>query len=370
MTQENSSTMIVPAEIIEDYKKGYLYTLLRKKVKDQENAHLVVTRLRPNNSSESSENKTDTAQEETNNQAQSSAAVKQSDYQEHYIMPPESANEPSEVQVNVSSNSEKETEMGVPSVENADKKESRSEATITLTPNKITEDSVNENKDETEGAKTKEEFVAPQEGTELLDLDLVNKQLSGTSNNSQDQSRPEPTQSISVIEENAMNEPKLQNNEQPLSSAQNDSALFDQLRESAKIATIVENSQAHVKLRENIEKLPVKQIKLTDLVNQQQSYMPIDHALLNVLGSVVIGKYLHIQLLFRDGTVLNLAPSEWLDKINDNQELIDQGFIYVYHDLNLEEFEKSVHSVSSYVIDTDDYVQYMLEFIPIVPVEE
>lgn len=368
MAQENSSTMIVPAEIIEDYKKGYLYTLLRKKVKDQENAHLVVTRLRPSNSSESSESKTDPTQEETNNPAQSSAAVKQSDYQEHYIMPPESANEPSEVQVNVSSNSEKETEMVVPSVESVDKKEVQSEVTITLTPNKTTENLLDENKNE--GAKAKEEFVAPQEGTELLDLDLVNKQLSGTSNNAQEQSRPKPTQSISVIEENAMNEPKLQKNEQPLSSAQNDSALFDQLRESAKIATIVENSQVHVKLRENIEKLPVKQIKLTDLVNQQQSYMPIDHALLNVLGSVVIGKYLHIQLLFRDGTVLNLAPSEWLDKVTDNQELIDQGFIYVYHDLNLEEFEKSVHSVSSYVIDTDDYVQYMLEFIPIVPVEE
>lgn len=362
MTQENSSTMIVPAEIIEDYKKGYLYTLLRKKVKDQENAHLVVTRLRPNNSSE---NKTATAQEETNNQAQFSAAEKQSDYQEHYIMPPDNVNEPSEVQVNISSNLEKETEI-VPSVAGTDKKEAQSEVTTTLTPNKITEDSLDENKN----GGAKEEFVAPQEGTELLDLDLVNKQLSATSNNAQEQRRPNPTQSISVIEENPMNEPKLQNNEQPLNSAQSDSAMFDQLRESARIATIVEKSQVHVKLRENIEKLPVKQIKLTDLVNRKQSYMPIDHALLNVLGSVVIGKYLHIQLLFRDGTVLNLAPDEWLDKVNDNRTLIDQGFIYVYHDLNLEEFEKSVHSVSSYVIDTDDYVQYMLEFIPIVPVEE
>lgn len=368
MTQENSSTMIVPAEIIEDYKKGYLYTLLRKKVKDKENAHLVVTRLRPNNSSENSENKTATAQEETNNQAQSSAAEKQTDYQEHYIMPPDNVNETSEVQVNVSSNLEKETKI-VPSVAGIDKKEAQSEVTTTLTPNKTTENySLDENKNG--GAKAKEEFVAPQKGTELLDLDLVNKQPSGTSNNAQEQRRPNPTQSISVIEENPMNEPKLQNNEQPLNSAQSDSTMFDQLRESARIATIVEKSQVHVKLRENIEKLPVKQIKLTDLVNQQQSYMPIDHALLNVLGSVVIGKYLHIQLLFRDGTVLNLAPGEWLDKVNDNRVLIDQGFIYVYHDLNLEEFEKSVHSVSSYVIDTDDYVQYMLEFVPIIPVEK
>lgn len=370
MAQENSSTMIVPAEIIEDYKKGYLYALLRKKIKDQENAHLVVTRLRPNNFYESSENenKADTAQEDASNQALSAAAIKQTDYQKHYIMPPESDNEPSEVHVHVSSNSEKETEE-VPSVESTDKNASQTEATnITLTPNKIAVESVDKNDDGR--AEPKEEFVAPEEETELLDLDLVNKQLSGTGNNIQENKRPEPTQSISVIEENTMNEPKLQSNELPLNSVQNDTTMFNQLRESAKIATIVEKSQVHVKLRENIEQLPVKQIKLTDLVNQQQSYMPIDHALLNVLGSVVIGKYLHIQLLFRDGTVLNLAPDEWLDKVNDNQALIDQGFVYVYHDLNLEEFEKSVHSVSSYVIDTDDYVQYMLEFIPIVPVEE
>lgn len=145
--------------------------------------------------------------------------------------------------------------------------------------------------------------------------------------------------------------------------------LFQTIRTAASTATFIEKAGIHVQLHNNLKKLVTKKIELRSVRHNRPSSISLDDRFFHLLSNVVIGKNLDIIFCFFDGTMLRIAPNDWVKKgIQIRKELYKNGYRYAYtRQLNIEQLQRDLHSMSAYVIDNAQFVQYWIPYYPIQP---
>lgn len=129
-------------------------------------------------------------------------------------------------------------------------------------------------------------------------------------------------------------------------------------------------NQLKVELNAHVNQMLVKAINLIDLSDRSETYIPLDKRTLNLLYSVVIGKNKDIILIFGDGTTINMAPQSWLSKNVNANVLLNNHYNYVYHDLNLTKLLQGLKPLCASEVNTPQYMQMWLKYIPFVPAKE
>lgn len=125
-----------------------------------------------------------------------------------------------------------------------------------------------------------------------------------------------------------------------------------------------------VELNANLDNMTVKTLKLLDLKDNSETYIPLNRRTLNLLQSVIIGQSKFIILIFADGTTLTIAPKAWLDQGAKATDLIKNKYHFAYHDLDLAQLVKSLKPICASEVNTPMYMQMWLKYIPIIPADD
>ena len=152
----------------------------------------------------------------------------------------------------------------------------------------------------------------------------------------------------------------------PQESSAMTASIFNQIREAASTATFIENAGIHVKLRKNLSSLHVKKLTLFNIKDSHKSFIKLDSRFFHLLSYALIGKNLDIIFCFFDGTELRIAPSRWIKNGNAiHQELIKNNYTLYYNNLDVPKFQNAMHSMSAYVIDNPEFIQYWMPYYPL-----
>ena len=148
-------------------------------------------------------------------------------------------------------------------------------------------------------------------------------------------------------------------------SAQN--SLFNRIRNAASVATFIENAGVHTQLHQNLSEFETKIVNLRSIKNNKRSHISLNSRFFHLLSYAVIGKDLDLIFGFFDGTQLRLAPESWIGSATQEvkNELSKNDYKYYYSSLDLEQLEKDLHSISSYVLDNDQFIQFWIPYFPI-----
>lgn len=147
----------------------------------------------------------------------------------------------------------------------------------------------------------------------------------------------------------------------------NEAELYSKVKESVTTAEWLRKANSFaVETSKKIKELPVKRIKLLSLEDNSKSSILLDDLLLHYLASIIIGKNLDIFLIFRDTTIITIAPSKWLESNNISKKyLLDNGYKYSYESLDIQLLIESLKPFCSASSVTDQTTQLWLKFVPI-----
>lgn len=131
-------------------------------------------------------------------------------------------------------------------------------------------------------------------------------------------------------------------------------------------------NKVKVELHANLQSMPIKSIKCTDLATNVVGYIPINSYSLNKIQSIIIIKDLMgIMIVFNDGTNLNIAPASILQQPSVNaQYLIKHKYTHVYSDLNLQQFIEGLKPLCAAEMTAPQYIQMWMKYIPFIPSNE
>lgn len=145
-----------------------------------------------------------------------------------------------------------------------------------------------------------------------------------------------------------------------------DSSVFEQIRTAAANKGLLDNAMPKIQQLFDDDKLPVKQINIVNVNDGTESYIPLDNELFHLLSAVVIGENGDITMVFRDTTSLQIAPSNWAANQEAKETLLQNGFDFYYEALDLKALSNALQSLSSSIVDTKEYIQYWIVFLPII----
>lgn len=145
-----------------------------------------------------------------------------------------------------------------------------------------------------------------------------------------------------------------------------DNSVFEQIRTAAANKGLLDSAMPKIQLLFDENKLPVKQINIVNVNDGTESYIPLDNELFHLLSSVVIGKNGDITMVFRDATSLQIAPANWAANQEAKETLFQNGFDFYYENLDLKALSNALQSLSSSIVDTKEYIQYWIVFLPII----
>lgn len=149
--------------------------------------------------------------------------------------------------------------------------------------------------------------------------------------------------------------------------------IFDNLKSAFETTEWLNAAnKVKVELHANLQNMPIKSIKCTDLATNVVGYIPINSYSLNKIQSIIIIKDLMgIMIIFNDGTNLNIAPASILQQPGVNaQYLIKHKYTHVYSALNLEQFIEGLKPLCAAEMTAPQYIQMWMKYIPFIPLNE
>ncbi|QNQ82930.1 hypothetical protein FP435_00040 (plasmid) [Lactobacillus sp. PV037] len=149
-----------------------------------------------------------------------------------------------------------------------------------------------------------------------------------------------------------------------------DADIFSKIRESLNNRDWLEKIQeVHLATIHEIEQLPIKRIKLKSIVDNKDSYMPLNSTLFNILSSVIIDDNGLITFTFRNGghksPSLTIVPESWVDE--QKQYLLSRKCNYYYSpSLDLVTLSNCFKTLAANISSTETFIQYFIKYVPII----
>ncbi len=143
------------------------------------------------------------------------------------------------------------------------------------------------------------------------------------------------------------------------------SQIYEQIRNAANDKDwLLKTHEMDLAFKSDLQKLSIKRLTVYDCQDSQESYIPFNSLLFNMLGSVIIGKDQFIIFIFRNGKNISIAPSSWFSE--DKSETINAGFNFYYKNINFTKLVESLKVMSVNINSTDKYTEFWLKYMPIV----
>lgn len=143
--------------------------------------------------------------------------------------------------------------------------------------------------------------------------------------------------------------------------------LYTKVKESVTTAEWLKKANSFaIETSKEIKNLKIKRIKLLSLEDESKSSILLDDLLLHYLASIIVGKNLDIFLIFRDTTIISIAPNKWLESNNISKTyLLNNGYKYSYENLDVNLLIESLKPFCAAASVTNQTTQLWLKFVPI-----